>query len=75
MKERMVAAYAPEFGYKYQLLCRLGRVWEHCDYAVDDEDKNYLMREYMQAYGPMWDFMAVQLPQKYWKKEEKVMAE
>jgi len=45
----MPKAYAPEDGYRYQILCRnksYGNEWEHCDYAVNRKDRDYLMGEY-----------------------------
>ena len=47
-------AYAPESGYRYQLLCRnqqYDRAWEHCDYAADRADKRHLLENYRLAYG------------------------
>jgi hypothetical protein len=63
-------AYDPEYGYRYQILCRQGREWEHCDYAKDRNEKKYLIDEYRLAYGPSFDFCAIELPMKYWKGEE-----
>lgn len=35
-------AYAPQQGYRYQILTRNqqynGRAWEHCDYAKDTKE-------------------------------------
>jgi len=63
-------AYDPQPGYRYQILCRnqaySGRTWEHCDYAVDREDKKHLLSNYRQAYGAGWEFKTIMLPQKYW---------
>ncbi|GIN25538.1 MULTISPECIES: hypothetical protein [Bacillota] len=46
-------AYEPQQGYKYQILVKTpyDRAYEHCDYAVDKADKNYLLGEYSLAYG------------------------
>lgn len=69
-------AYDPQHGYKYQIFCRHrqynGREWEHCDYAKDKKEKNYLIGEYRLAYGMGYEFKSILLPQKYWnaKKEE-----
>ena len=66
----MPKAYEPESGYKYHILCRnqqYDRVWEHCDYAKDSQEKNYLVGEYRTAYGAGWEFKAIQQPKKYWK--------
>jgi hypothetical protein len=62
-------AYEPEIGYKYQILvmCPNDREYEHCDYAVDNHDKNYLVGEYRLAYGSGFRFKTIMLPQKYWK--------
>lgn len=64
-------AYAPEAGYRFQLLCRntaYGREWEHCDYARDRQERNYLRTNYQQAYGAGWEFMSILLPAKYWPR-------
>lgn len=66
-------AYQPVRGYKYQILCRHpeynGREWEHCDYAIDKKEKNYMVSEYTLAYGCGYEFKAILLPQKYWSEE------
>lgn len=63
------AAYDPEPGYCYQILCRhQSREWEHCDYAKDRAEKKYLVGEYRLAYGAGWEFKTIQLPAKYWPK-------
>lgn len=62
-------AYEPEQGYKFQILCRnqsYSRAWEHCDYAKDRTEKNYLIGEYRLAYGAGWEFKSILLPAKYW---------
>ena len=62
-------AYDPQPGYKYQILCRNrsdDRAWEHCEYAVDNSTKNYLIGETRQAYGVGWEFKSIRLPRKYW---------
>lgn len=63
-------AYEPAQGYMYQLFTRSvdDRVWEHCDYAVDRKDKNYLLGEYRLAYGNGFAFKSIELPRKYWNK-------
>jgi hypothetical protein len=66
-------AYAPESGYKFQILCRnpqYGRAFEHCDYAVDRGDKRYLINEYRETYGAGWEFRSIMLPCKYWPERE-----
>ena len=63
-------AYSPEQGYKYQILTRnqsYGREWEHCDYAKDNQEKNYLLKEYRMAYGNEFSFKTILLPEKYWE--------
>ena len=62
-------AYKSEQGYMYQILCRpYGRhEWEHCDYAVDKAERDYLVNEYRIAYRGGYEFLCIQLPQKYWK--------
>jgi len=66
------AAYDPQEGYRFQILCRNpaynGREWEHCDYAVDSADRKHLFENYRQAYGPGYEFKAILLPSKYWPK-------
>jgi hypothetical protein len=62
-------AYEPQQGYKYQILVKCGgeRSFEHCDYAKDKEEKNYLLNEYRLAYGVGCSFKTILLPMKYWK--------
>lgn len=62
-------AYAPEMGYRYQILCRnpaFGRSFDHCDYAVDRAERVKLVTEYRMAYGPGFEFKTILLPAKYW---------
>lgn len=63
-------AYAPEQGYKYQILvkCPSERSYEHCDYAVNKEDKEHLLTEYRMAYGAGFQLKTILLPEKYWSK-------
>ena len=59
-------AYKPEQGYKYQILTKyLNEMWEHCDYAVDQTEKKYLLNEYRLAYGSDFSFKTIRLPKKY----------
>ena len=63
-------AYSPEYGYRYQILCRnpsYDRAWEHCDYAVDRQDLKHLLDNYRLAYGAGYSFKSILLPAKYWK--------
>ena len=63
----MPKAYAPERGYMYQILCRtFGEGWEHCDYAKDKDERDYLIGQYQLAYGGNWDIKAYKLPRKWW---------
>ena len=65
----MPIAYDPQQGYKYQILCRnlqYSRAFEHCDYAKDKQEKNYLVSEYRLAYGAGWEFKVIMQPVKYW---------
>lgn len=63
----MPKAYEPQQGYKYQILTRYNNEpYEHCDYAKDRQEKNYLINEYRIAYGVGFSFKAIQLPAKYW---------
>ena len=60
-------AYDPQPGQRFQILCKsTERVWEHCDYAKDSQEKNYLLGEYRLAYGPGFMFKVIQLPKHYW---------
>ena len=62
-------AYKPEYGYKYHILCRQhgSNVWEHCDYAEDGKERDYLLNDYREAYRGEYDFLCILLPRKYWK--------
>lgn len=62
-------AYCSEQSYMYQILCRQcgAHEWEHCDYAVDKTERDYLVNEYKIAYRGGYEFLCIQLPQKYWK--------
>ena len=64
-------AYEPQQGYRYQILCRNqqydGKTWEHCDYAKDSQEKNYLLGEYRLAYGAGYEFGVYPFPRKYWE--------
>ena len=68
-------AYDPEQGYMYQILCRSktssDREWEHCDYAMNNEEKNYILEQYRLSYRGGFDFKVILLPKKYWTKEGK----
>lgn len=60
-------AYEPVEGQKYQIFTKYGNEpYEHCDYAVDDSERNYLLGEYRMAYGSEFIFKTVKLPTKYW---------
>ena len=64
-------AYAPESGYRYQILCRnqqYDRAWEHCDYAVDAAERRHLLENYRLAYGAGWELQTILLPVKYWPR-------
>lgn len=63
-------AYDPQPGSRYQIFTRQGgtREWEHCDYAKDKSEKNYLIGEYHLAYGGGFGFKAILLPAKYWPR-------
>ena len=63
----MPQAYSPENGYRYQILTRyMSEPYEHCDYAADKKEKDYLLEEYRLAYGISFTFKVIELPQKYW---------
>ncbi len=67
------AAYEPQEGQRYQILCRnsaYSRSWEHCDYATDRQERNYLLGEYRMAYGSGWEFKTILLPRRYWPRPE-----
>ena len=57
--------YEPAQGYSYQVLFRGdgSREWDHCDYAEDSFDKDYLLQEYRLAGGG--EYKAIALPEKY----------
>lgn len=65
---RYPKAYEPQKGYMYQILCTNEIEWEHCDYAVDTNERNYLIKEYQMAYGNGYKFKSITLPKKYWSK-------
>ena len=68
-------AYAPEHGQKYQILCMnpaYDRAYEHCDYARDRQERDYLLGEYRLAYGAGYTFKTILLPWVYWPKPETV---
>ncbi len=70
-------AYSPAQGYKFQILARntaYGNAYDHCDYAKDSAEKNYLIGEYRLAYGAGWEFKTIRLPSAYWPKAESQMA-
>lgn len=57
-------AYDPQQGYKYQILCQnqsYSRTWEHCDYAKDRQEKNYLINEYRITHMNRYEFKAITL--------------
>ena len=66
----MPTAYAPQNGYKFQILCRHpsynGKAWEHCDYAADRSEKAHLLTNYRSAYPSGYEFKTILLPRKYW---------
>ena len=64
-------AYEPIQGQKYQILvmCPGCRSYEHCDYAKDKKEKEYLLAEYKLAYGAGHTFKSILLPEKYWTEE------
>ena len=64
-------AYEPEQGYMFQLLTRYAgeREYEHCDYAKDKAEKDYLLKEYRSAYGASFSFKVIPLPKKYWNND------
>lgn len=42
---------------KYEIFCRYkNQAWEHCDYAKDKTELNYLISEYRMAYGVGFSF-------------------
>ena len=59
--------YNPEYGYKYQILTRYKneRMFEHCDYAKNRQELQYLVNEYKLAYGNDYQFKSILLPKKY----------
>lgn len=62
-------AYEPQDGYMYQILTRYkNEPYEHCDYAKDKTEKNYLLGEYSMAYGSNFRFKTILLPKMYHQK-------
>jgi hypothetical protein len=63
-----VKAYCPEQGQKYQILTKYKgeKAFEHCDYAKDKQERDYLLGEYRMAYGSDFSFKTIELPKKYW---------
>jgi hypothetical protein len=61
-------SYEPEYGFQYQILTKYKslRCFEHCDYAKDRNEKDYLLKEYKLAYGNDFTFRVIKLPKKYW---------
>lgn len=68
----MPKAYDPQTGYKYQILVMTpySREYEHCDYAADRKERDYLIGEYRLAYGPGFSYKAITLPVKYWPSSQ-----
>lgn len=47
-------AVADEENYEYEILVKFGNSkWEHCDYAKDTAERDYLLGEYHLAYQGM----------------------
>ncbi len=64
-------AYAPEQDQKYQILCRCDRgAYEHCDYAVDRQERDQIIEQTRIAYKGGWEFKSILLPRKYWPKKK-----
>ena len=56
-----------EEGYEYQILCKYKNGdWEHCDYAKDRQERDYLLGEYRLAYGKNFKFRVIHF--KSWLK-------
>lgn len=48
--------------YTYEIFCRYQREpWEHCDYAKDAQERDYLLGEYRLAYGKGFAFKVVRV--------------
>lgn len=65
-------AYDPAEGQRFQIFTRYrpnGPEWEHCDYAKDRKERDYLLKVAKLAYGPQFDFKCEVLPKKYWPKK------
>jgi len=63
--------YEPIYGQRFQILVRFkeDRNFEHCDYAKDKAEKDYLCGEYQLAYRGMGaEFKVIELPKKYWSE-------
>ena len=67
----MPKAYEPEEGYRFQILTKYqNQEWEHCDYAKDKEERDYLLKEYRMAYSNDMSFKTIELPQRFWKENK-----
>lgn len=64
-------AYEPIQDQKFQILVMTPyeRAYEHCDYAVDEKERDYLLQNYRMSYGVGHIFKTIRLPRKYWKKD------
>lgn len=69
-------AYEPVQGQMYQILCRERctprREWDHCDYAENRKEKDYLIDQYNSSYRGGFEFKAILLPKKYWGKRDDI---
>jgi len=69
----MPVAYHPVHGAKYQLFFRPNKWkgdWEHLDYADNDGELKYMLKEYKLAYPEGYGFLSRRLPRRYWNKSE-----
>jgi hypothetical protein len=62
-------AYEPIQGQKYQIFTKYNNEpYEHCDYAKDKQELEYLLDNYRMSYGREFSFKTIMLPRKYWKE-------
>lgn len=63
-------AYEPQQGQMYHILTRYqNQPYEHCDYAVDKVERDYLLKNYREAYSNDFRFKTILLPKKYHNKK------
>jgi hypothetical protein len=61
-------AYEPQHGVMFQIFCRMLQTekWQHCDYAGNTKEKDFLLEAYAFDYPISMKFKTIQLPKSYW---------